>query len=578
MAFWRAQIKFVRAFTVVDAFLFLGLILSLYALIGVAEEWASPYHPVTEIELGGWALFKYSIFSLVRVVAAYILSLGFTFTYGYVAAKSKIAEPILIPLLDILQSIPVLGFMPGLVLALVHLFPHSNMGLEIAAVIMIFTGEGWNMVFSFYSSLKNLPVELREVTTAYRLRKWALLRQVEIPYAMNGLLWNSMLSMAGGWFYLMTIESQTVGGQNFRLPGIGSYMAVAYERNDVGAVVAGIAAMFLLIFLVDRCVWAPLVVWSERFKYEPNANRPVQTSVVLDLLKRSRIIDHYFDVRDVFIKEWKKWFTPQRAEEKKRSAKAWRKRGVAILWVLRIFFVLAGIVGTIWGIKSMYTLLAATNVATWVMYLKNICFTFVRVCLAVVIGSLWAIPVGVFIGTNPKWTSRLQPVVQIVASFPAPMLFPILAYVMAKMGLSFEIGACVLFLFASQWYILFNVISGAVLIPRHMIELGYLFRLKGWHYWKAIILPAIFPSLVNGWITAAGGAWNASIVAEIVQQGKNVYVATGIGSVITQSANQGDFPTLAGGILVMVTVVVLLNRLFWGSLYRLAETRYRLES
>jgi NitT/TauT family transport system permease protein len=576
VAIFRAQIRFVRAFSVVDLFLFTGLILFLYALIGIAQEWSSPYHPVTSIELGGWSLFKYAIFSLVRVTAAYILSLAFTFTYGYVAAKSRIAEPILIPLLDILQSIPVLGFMPGVVLALVHLFPHSNFGLELAAIIMIFTGEGWNMVFSFYSSIKNVPEELREMTTLFRLRKWDILRTVEIPYAMNGLLWNSMLSMAGGWFFLMTIESQTVGGNDFRLPGLGAYMAVAYERNDVSAIISGIAVMFGLIILVDRCLWAPLVAWSERYKYEQDVNRRAPKSLVLELLKKSNLIEKGIEWNDRLRKVFIRRFSSN-ADKHRQAYHARRKVISKGLFVLRLVFVVAGAAGVLWGAKSMYQLLAATDVFTWLRFCRDISFTFVRVALAVILGSLWAIPVGVFIGTNRKWTTRLQPVVQVVASFPAPMLFPILAYVMAKMGISFQIGSVILFLFASQWYILFNVISGAAIIPAQMLELGKLFRLDGWHYWKSIILPAIFPSLVNGWITAAGGAWNASIVAEIVQQGSNVFLATGIGATITKSATSGDFPTLAGGIFVMVTVVVLLNRFFWGSLYRLAETRYRME-
>lgn len=578
MAFYKARVRYTRIVSFVDVFLFLGLVFFTYALIGVAKDWTSPFRPKVEIELGYLSLAKYSFFSLVRVTAAYFLSLVFTFTYGYVAAKSKLAEPVLISLLDILQSIPVLGFMPGVVLALVHLFPNSNVGLEIAAVIMIFTGEGWNLVFSFYSSLKGVPVELREMTRMLRLRRWDVLRTVEIPFAMNGLLWNSMLSMAGGWFFLMTIESQRVGENDFRLPGIGSYMAVAYERNDISAIVAGLSVMLFLIFLVDRCVWAPLVVWSERFKYEQDITRGAQKSWMLEFLKKSKIIEWYLDFREKNLKKIKSWYEKKFKEQDKKKAKTQQKsRMPFILNVFRVSFIFMGLFFLYFGYHSLQDLLSATTTKTWVGFARDITFTFLRVFFAVAIGSLWTIPVGVFIGTNPKWTSRLQPIIQMVASFPAPMLFPIFVYVMSQMGISFEIGSVVLMLFASQWYILFNVVSGATFIPRNLMDLGLAFRLSSYDQWKAIILPCIFPSLVNGWITAAGGAWNASIVAEVVGIGKNTLVATGIGATITQSANNGDYPTLAGGILVLVTVVVLLNRVLWGSLYKLSETKYRLE-
>lgn len=562
----------------VDVFLFLGLVLFTYALIGVAQEWSSPFRPKVEIELGYLSLAKYAFFSLIRVTAAYFLSLIFTFTYGYWAAKSRLAEPILISLLDILQSIPVLGFMPGVVLALVHLFPTSNVGIEIAAVLMIFTGEGWNMVFSFYSSVKGVPTELREMTRMLRLKRWQVLRTVEIPYAMNGLLWNSMLSMAGGWFFLMTIESQKVGEHDFRLPGIGSYMAVAYEQNDLRAIIAGLLVMFFLIFLVDRCVWAPLVVWSERFKYEQDGSRGAPKSMMLEFLKKSRIIDWYLELRQKLEKEFRTWWDKRVKEQSKKKAKPREPSAFPVtLHFMRFFFILLGVAFTFWGYRSMQGLLAETSTQTWLGFARDIVFTFLRVFVAVVLGSFWTIPVGVFIGTHPKWTSKLQPVIQMVASFPAPMLFPIFVYLMSKIGISFQWGSVILMLFASQWYILFNVVSGATFIPRTLMELGQAFRLSSWDQWRAIILPSIFPSLVNGWITAAGGAWNASIVAEVVSLGNETLVATGIGSTITLSANKGDFPTLAGGILVLVTVVVLLNRVLWGSLYRLSETKYRLE-
>lgn len=549
-------------------------------MLGVTHEWVQPYHPKTEIQLGLKNLLRYSFFSLVRVFAAYFLSLLFTFTYGYVAAKSRRLEPILISLLDILQSIPVLGFMPGFVLALVRLFPNSNLGLELAAVLMIFTGEGWNLVFSFYSSVRGVPQDVRDMTSMFRLNKWQVFRTVEIPYGMNGLLWNSMLSMAGGWFFLMVIESFTLGDQDFRLPGIGSYMAVAYDKHDYSAVALGIFVMFTLIFIVDRVLWAPLVVWSEKFQHDKKTRTSQEGagSMVLELMEKSHLLEKYFELRASMQKNIEQRFRKNKNSKKliKRFTQK-NKFNLFLLHFLRWAFVILGLVFCIWAGKHMYYLISETKLSDWLFQLKNTMFTFLRVTTAVVVGSLWTIPAGVFIGTHPVWTRRLQPLVQIVASFPAPMIFPILTLVMVRLGVNFEWGSIALMLLASQWYILFNVISGATLIPRELIDLGLLFRLTGFQQWKAIIIPSVFPSLVNGWITAAGGAWNASIVAELVQQGDQKLVATGVGASITEAARLGNFPQLATGIVVMISVVVLLNRLLWGSLYKLAETKYRLE-
>lgn len=576
MSLIHARVKIGRVFSLVDVFLLLGLAVIIYALVAVAQEWAAPYHPRTEIHLDFLSLLRYAFFSFVRVSLGYVFSLIFTLVYGYAAAKSRLAEPILIPLLDILQSVPVLGFMPGLILALVGLFPHSNLGLELAAILMIFTGQGWNMVFSFYSSLKTVPNDLQDMSRLFRLNKLDTLRKIELPFAANGLLWNSMLSMAGGWFFLMVIESFSLGDRDFRLPGIGSYMAVAYERHDMTAIFAGIGLMFFMIAVMDRCIWAPLVVWSERFKMDGESRGPGGRSLVLDWLKKSRVLAIF----DEKIELW-------RREIQKRvntlSQKSWkplveRRLRSSVPMVLRFAIAGLGLLALILGMRSMGDLLAATPPLVWLSYLRDTFLTLLRVTAAVLLGSLWTIPLGVVIGTNPVWTRRMQPVVQVVASFPAPMLFPILTGILLSSGMSMEFGAVVLMVFASQWYILFNVISGATQIPHQMLDLAAVFRLRGLHFWRSIIFPAIFPSLLNGWITAAGGAWNACIVSEIVHYGDKNVAATGIGSAITQAAQAGNFPVLAGAILMMVTTVVLINRFFWGSLYRLAETKYRFES
>lgn len=574
MGLLHVRVRLPRAVSIIDVFLILGLTIFIYLLVGVAQDWAGPFHPKAEIRLDLWSLIQYSFFSLIRVLISYFLSLVFTLGYGYAAAKSRVAEPLLIALLDILQSVPVLGFMPGLVLALVSLFPNSNIGLEIATIVMIFTGQAWNMVFSFYSSIKTVPSDLRDLGAVFRLRKFDVLRKIEIPLSVNGLLWNSMLSMAGGWFFLMVIESFRLGDRDYRLPGVGSYMSVAYETGNYRAAAYGILVMFFLIFVVDRCIWAPLVVWSERYKFDGQSAAENSRSVVLEWIRKSEFVGSY----DRFVKAvsanllqfWDRGFPRKMAVPVLKIAPIWH--------VLRLFFMVLGIFAAIYGVLRMYELVSATSWSKWWGLFVDTMITMARVATAVVVGSLWTVPVGVFIGTNPKWTRRLQPVVQIVASFPAPMLYPLITVALIRMGIGLHFGSVVLMLLAAQWYILFNVISGARLIPRQMLEVAKLFRISGLNYWKSVILPAIFPSLLNGWITAAGGAWNACIVAEFVHVGDTPVLARGVGSAISVAANAGDYPGLAAGILTLVTTVVLLNRFLWGSLYRLAETRFRLEA
>ncbi len=354
-------------------------------------------------------------------------------------------------------------------------------------------------------------------------------------------------------------------------------MAVAYEKGNSFAVVAGVVAMFFLIILVDRCLWAPLVVWSERFKLDREGHQPLPRSFFLEMLHKSNLLAVYYDFLDRIKKEWDRRHDQALTEEEPLAPVVASRNWSPLLRAAWIFFVAMGGVAFVFGIYSMVELVAATPGKTWLLHIRDTFFTLLRVTAATLLGALWAVPLGVFIGTHPTWTRRLQPVVQVVASFPAPMLFPLLTALFLHVHLSLETGAVVLMLFASQWYILFNVISGATLIPHSLIDVAAIFHVRGFHYWRAIILPAIFPSLVNGLITAAGGAWNASIVAEIVSYGEVSLSATGIGSSITRAAQAADFPSLAGGILVMVTTVVVLNRLLWGSLYRLAETKFRLD-
>lgn len=574
MSLGRFRIQRLPKVSLIDVFLVLSVVLLVVALVGIAQLWVGPFKPTVQIDLSTLSLCRYALLSLFRVVVAYFFSLTFALVFGYLAAKSKRLEPLLVSMLDILQSIPVLGFMPGLVLGLVYIFPDSNIGLELAAVIMIFTGQAWNMVFSVYSSIKGVPSELRDLSSMLRLSSRQVFTKVELPFAANGLLWNSMLSVAGGWFFLMVIESFTLGDQDFRLPGIGSYMALAYQQGDSLALVLGVMMMFALIIIVDRAVWAPLVVWSERFRIDASRDSSAK-SLVYDWLRRSDLLH--------WISEWRESRAKEREANRKNWAVSlsWPKWSTKFrpfgAWGLRLVFgaLLVGFV--YYGFNMAQQFLFSTTVNTWLNHLAGTGLTGLRVAAAVVIGSLWTIPVGVFIGSNPVWTRRLQPVIQVVASFPFPMLFPMIAFSLIGLGVELGIVSVLLLCLASQWYILFNVISGASLVPSQIFDLSKVFNVRGYHYWKSIILPAIFPSLVNGWITAAGGAWNASIVAEWVQSGDRKAITQGIGASISEAALHADFSELASGIITMVVTVILINRFFWGYLYGLAETRYRMD-
>ncbi len=571
MSLARTRINFVRSISWVDLCLFSLLLLFVYAMVGVAVEWTGPFRSTTEIDLSLTALPRYAFLSLFRGFAAYFISLMFTFCFGYLAAQSRLAEKILIPVLDILQSVPVLGFLPGIVLVLVQLFPGSNVGLELACVLMIFTSQVWNMTFSFYASVKGVPRDIRDMTSLFRLRAWDVLKKVEIPYSMNGLLWNSMLSMAGGWFFLMVVESFQLGDQDFRLPGIGSYMSVAIERGNTEAVIAGIAAMIFVIVLVDRCLWAPLVYSSSRYRSVEQGSPAGSPPMVLVLLQKSQLLRGYYRLLD-------RWREGREARRSLRPAKqalspSIRKAGRTLYFTL----IAMAIVTTVFAVFRLFDLLSSSTLREWGTYFLNTLYTFGRVMGAVTLGTLWTVPVGVFIGSNPQWTRRLQPVVQVIAAFPAPMIFPIITYLFLSAGVPFEYGCTLLMLMGSQFYILFNVISGASLIPESLKELGTVYQLSKREYWKAIILPAIFPSLVNGWITAAGGAWNASIVSEFVTYEGRTLSAPGIGSAISEAARDADFAALSGSIVMMITVLVLINRFFWRWMYNLSETRFRLE-
>ena len=563
-----------RRFGWVDLIIVIALAGLLYGVLQLGREWRGAARPAIAIDLSPWALPRYTLYSLSRGLLAYALSLSFTLVYGYWAAKDRVAERVLVPLLDILQSIPVLGFMPGLILALVALFPHSNTGLELAAVIMIFTGQAWNMTFSYYHSLRSVPVDMREVGSVYRFSWWQQLKWIELPYATIGLVWNSMLSMAGGWFFLMINEAFRLGDRDFRLPGIGSYMSVAVDEGRMDAMLWAVGAMTLMIVAVDQVLWRPVVVWAQKFRTEEGGQQERMTSWFLHWLRRSRLL---LVLRLVWRRARTRW-QRRRSPSPSPTGRPTIERppaGRPAAWLGVVLLTLLVAV-LLFGAWKLTHILRRVPAGEWGTLTGAAGWTLGRVLLATALGTLWALPAGIAIGLSPRLSRILQPVVQIVASFPAPMLFPIVIAGLAAAGVSLGWGSIVLMLLGTQWYILFNVIAGAMAIPADLQEAARSYRLRGWRRFRALYLPGVFPYLVTGWVTAAGGAWNASIVAEFVTFKGRTLQAHGLGAQISAAAAAADFPKLAASILVMSAIVVVFNRTVWRRCYQFAERRFSL--
>jgi NitT/TauT family transport system permease protein len=555
-----------------DLIVVVGLGGVLYGLVDLAGEATGPHRPSVEVDLSPLALPEYTFFSLCRGLLAYCLSLGFTLVYGYWAAKDRRAERVLLPLLDILQSIPVLGFLPGLLLALKAAFPESNIGLELAAVLMIFTGQAWNMTFSFYHSLRTVPQDQQEAAKVYRFNWWQRLKWVELPFATMGLVWNSMMSMAGGWFFLMISESFRLGDMDFRLPGIGSYMSVAVEQGDVPAILWAILAMVLMIVALDQLLWRPVVVWAQKFRVEEGGAVLVQTSWFLNWLRRSILLA---SVRRCLCPPQGSRHSQCAATDGTRSVPATLARSNRVGWLAPTAFVLL-LGGLTYGSWKLLQLLWLVPREDWGETFAAAGVTLIRVLVSTAIGTLWALPAGLAIGLSPRLSRLLQPVVQVLASFPAPMLFPLVISLLTVLNVPLGWGSILLMLLGTQWYILFNVIAGAMAVPADLREAARSYRFGRWQRFWILYLPAVFPHLVTGWVTAAGGAWNASIVSEYVTFKGEIVQAWGLGSRISQAAADANFPLLAASVLVMAVVVVLFNRLVWRRLYHLAEDRYSL--
>ena len=555
-----------------DLLMFAAAITLFYAVLMVGRAWLGPFTPEVDISRSPWALPAYAGYSLLRITIAYLLSLAFTLVYGYVAAYNPRAERFMIPLLDVLQSIPVLSFLPGVMLAMVALFPGRQLGVEAGAILLIFTGQVWNMAFSFYASLKSIPKEMREAAKIYGFSWWQRFIEMELPFAAIGLVWNSMMSVAGGWFFLMACEMFVLGSRDFRLPGLGSYLQTAASNGDTRSILWGVATMVAVIVLLDQFVWRPVIAWAEKFKVEQVESTDAPRSWVLNLFRHSRGLA---TIRGRTIKPLNErlmmYFSRKSPTEEADQRSAWK------LWLTRLL-ALAALAGLAYGVVRIVMLLTGLQRDEIHEAGIGLLATFFRVNLALLLGALWTIPAGVAIGFNPKLARIAQPLAQIAASVPATALFPVVLLLLIRVGGGLGLGSIALLLLGTQWYILFNVIAGAIAIPTDLKECCSVFRLQGIARWKKLILPGIFPYLVTGLVTASGGAWNVSIVAEYFHFKGQTYTTAGLGATISQATDTGNFDLLLAATIMMAATVVTINRLVWRRLYALAETRYRLET
>jgi NitT/TauT family transport system permease protein len=476
----------------------------------------------------------------------------------------------MIPLLDILQSIPVLSFLPGVVMAMIAVFPNRRIGVELASILLIFTGQVWNMAFSYYNSINTIPRELAEVTRVFRHDRFRKFMSLDLPFSAIGLVWNSMMSMSGGWFFLMACEMFVMKDRDFRLPGLGSYIKTAADAGDMTHVFYGIATMVMVIILLDVFVWRPVVAWSQKFKFDTVQAEDEAESIVLDWMRKSVIAGHAAEAAVAALERAGAFFGTSEA----------RRRGV---FGLRVSGALApalkaGVIALLlWSLARALKLFSTLEAGDFLSVLKAALYTTMRTTAAIALASLWTVPLGVYIGFNQRAAKVLQPMVQVMASIPATAVFPVVLVFLVKVGEGLALGSIFLMLLGTQWYILFNVIAGALAIPQDLKEAAGVYGIRGFAKWKALILPGIFPYLVTGLITATGGAWNASIVSEYVTFSGGVLKTTGLGCVISEATVSGNFALLLLATVMMATVVVCINRLVWKRLFVIAQEKYRLE-
>jgi NitT/TauT family transport system permease protein len=554
----------------------LAIVLAIFVAVAQGTHGVTaplPHAEAAPMQLDYWQLPYYGLRTTLRMFAAIAASLLFTITYATLAAKNWRAEQILIPLLDVLQSVPILGFLSFTVTFFLGLFPGSTLGAECAAIFAIFTSQAWNMAFSFYQSLRTVPKDLEEVATGFGLSAWQRFWQLEAPFAMPGLVYNTMMSMSGGWFFVVASEAISVGDTTIKLPGIGSWLATAIDNKDVTAVVGAIVAMLVIIFLYDQILFKPLVVFSQKFRVELSMSQFREKSWIRDVFVRATGLRRIASVPARFIKaigllrfDW---------IGKPPSQFGWGSAHVARIVDVIWYAVLAGLaVWSTWQIVGF-----VSTALSWAELGKTALLTVItmaRVVALIAIATIFWVPISVWVGLRPAIAEKAQPLAQFLAAFPANVVFPVAVIAILKWSLDPDIWLSFLIVFGTQWYIVFNVIAGAAAFPNDLKEASANFGVKGWNWWKSVILPGVFPYYVTGALTASGGSWNAAIVAEYVKWGDDTVEAHGIGAYIAKATAAGDYPRIVLGVAVMSIFVIAFNRLFWRPLFSFAERRLRL--
>lgn len=578
--FTSQQVDSSRRFNWIDGVVILAILVLLWLIVSLGGDMRVHFDELHSppLPLGIEYIPYYTARTVLRMFIAFGASLLFTFVWGYAAAKSTRARKIMLPIIDILQSVPVLGFLSITVTGFLALFPGSLLGVECASIFAIFTAQAWNMTFGFYHSLVSIPTELQEAASISRLNRWQRFTTLELPSSAIGLMWNSMMSFGGGWFFVAQSEAITVLNKNIKLPGLGSYMAAAVESGDTRAAIYAIVAMIVTILTIDQLLWRPLVAWAEKFKLEQTEAKDSPQSWMLDLLQRSIVlavisqnIAHALGrvsqrlsavATDVSVTVVSHTPTPVK---KILQILTWVAVAVFIVWLG------SDAMGIARDIETEMTTADMLHVI-WLGVL-----TLSRVMLMMVAATVIWTPIGVWIAMRPRVARIAQPLAQIAASFPVNMTFPFIVAFFIAAHIPINIGSVLLMALGTQWYILFNVIAGAMAIPTEMLEAAGIFGLRNWQLWKTVIIPAIFPFWVTGAVTATGGAWNASIVAEVASWGQNKLVADGLGAYIAQVTEKGDKPAIYFSIMVMSFFVVMINRVVWRRLYDLAERKFKLE-
>jgi NitT/TauT family transport system permease protein len=540
----------------------------------VSHQMSQPFHPgqALPISLDPRYLPAYALRTVMRMALALVASLIFSIVYAAAAAKSKRAEKLLIPILDILQSVPILGFLSITVTGFIALFPGSLLGYECAAIFAIFTSQAWNMTFSLYQSFTTVPHDLREAARMYQLSAWKTFWQLDMAFATPQLVWNIMMSVAGGWFFVVASEAITVNDTSVLLPGIGSYISVAIDHKDLHAVTEAIVAMIIVIAIVDQLLFRPLLAWAQKFKFEQVGTEAVEPPWFLVMLQRAHIFRTLSGLLSATAELSRRVSHRLPSLPSLPQAPPRAEKAIDFAWIT--ILVIGAALVTIKVVLFIHHEVGESEILR-VILLGAI--TLLRVMILIALAAIVWVPIGVWIGLRPNLAHRVQPVLQLLAAFPANLLFPIAVVTILHFHLNVEIWVSPLMILGTQWYILFNVIAGTLALPTDYQQAAAIFGVRSWLWWKRLVLPGIFPAFVTGAITASGGSWNASIVSEIVKWGDTTLQATGIGAYIANETTAGDFPRIALGIAVLCLYVVVFNRLLWRRLYHLAEERLRLD-